>query len=167
MFYTRRMVEADLQQAFTVLNLNLDDYFAPEVVGFFLSQWPEGQFVATDISGRVVGVLCGARLSGDRASVSLLAVDGAYRGQGAGSALLDLLRRACFMSGIATVQLEVRTSNAGAIRFYTRRGFRIAEELPAFYNDGGDGYRMVCDLLTSSAGCRRRPSRRSRSPRPG
>lgn len=154
------MTGADLQQAFAVLNLNLDDYFAPEVIEFFLAQWPEGQFVATSVTGEVVGVLCGSRLSGGRASVALLAVDSRWRGEGVGTSLLDQVRRACMFSGIRTLQLEVRTTNASAIGFYTRRGFHIVETLPGFYNDGGSGYRMVCDVLTSAAGCRRRRTRR-------
>ena len=159
------MAETDVQQVFAVLNLNLDDYFAPEVVGFFLAQWPEGQFVATDLTGRVVGALCGARLDGGRASVSLLAVDSGSRGMGAGSALLDQFRRACVMSGIGMMQLEVRTSNAKGIEFYRKRGFTISERLPNFYNDGGDGYRMVCVLSgisPFSEGCRRRWNPRPR-----
>lgn len=160
-FIIRRMAETDLQQVFAVLNLNLDDYFAPEVVEFFLNQWPEGQFVAVSITGQVVGALCAGRLDGNRATVSLLAVDGPHRGCGAGSALLDALRRQCVMEGIPTIQLEVRVTNASAIGFYSRRGFSVTETLPRFYNDGGDGYRMVADALSpSSAGCRRRPTRR-------
>lgn len=167
-FLIRRMAETDLQQVFAVLNLNLDDYFAPEVVGFFLAQWPEGQFVATSVTGQVIGALCGGRLGGGRASVSLLAVDAPYRGSGAGSALLEALRRQCVMEGIQRIQLEVRTTNTSAMGFYSRRGFRVTESLPSFYNDGGDGYRMVADTLSpSSAGCRRRPNPPRRSPLPG
>lgn len=143
MFYIRRMTARDIDEVFTVLNLNLDDYFAPEVVGFFLAQWPEGQFVAESVTGGIVGALCGAKLDGGRASVSLLAVDSSARGKGAGTMLLDSLRRACMMEGIGTIQLEVRTTNVTAIEFYLHHGFTVAETLPRYYNDGGDGYRMV------------------------
>ena len=146
MFLVRRMTGADLEKAFSVINLNLDEYFAPEVIEFFLMQWPEGQLVAETLTGQFTGVLCGARLDQGRASVSLLAVDSAFRGMGAGSSLLDGLRRCCLMEGIRTIQLEVRTSNADAIRFYQKRGFTVTERLPCFYNDGGDGFRMASRL---------------------
>ena len=48
------------------------------------------------------------------------------------------------------VQLEVKSSNLGAIRFYERRGFIRAEELPGFYNDGSDGIRMVSSSFGSA-----------------
>ena len=92
------MTANDITDVFAVLNLNLDDYFAPEVIGFFLTQWPEGQFVAETYAGRIVGALCGSRLGGNRASVALLAVDSSVRGKGAGSALLSDLRQACLFS---------------------------------------------------------------------
>lgn len=140
------MTQADLMQVYGILNLNLDDYFSEDVVLFFLQQWPAGQFVATDYSGRIVGVLCGAMLDRGRASVSLLAVDGCCRGSGIGSSLLENLFVACRMNGLTSVQLEVRTTNLSAIGFYTRKGFVITENLPMFYNDGGSGYRMVRNL---------------------
>lgn len=142
-FYIRRMTANDIDGVFAVLNLNLTDYFAPEVVAFFLAQWPEGQFVAESVTGEIAGALCGARLGGNRASISLLAVDSRFRGRGAGTMLLDALRRACMMEGLTTIQLEVRTGNSSAIEFYKHHGFVLAENLPCYYSDGGDGYRMV------------------------
>ena len=142
-YYVRKTTAKDLDGIFAVINLNLDDYFAPEALEFFLNQWPEGQFVAESFTGQVVGALCAARLGPDRATVSLLAVDAAARGRGAGTSLLDALRRVCLMEGIRTIQLEVRAENSDAIGFYTKRGFVVSERLPRYYNDGGDGYRMV------------------------
>lgn len=54
------------------------------------------------------------------------------------------------MDGYSIIQLEVRTSNLLAKRFYEKRGFRVTERLCGFYNDGGDGYRMVMFV----SGCR-------------
>ena len=133
------MTANDVDDVFAVLNLNLGEYFAPEVIQFFLAQWPE----------QVVGALCGSKLAGNRASVSLLAVNSSMRGKGAGTSLMASLRRACMMNGIGTIQLEVRTTNEDAIRFYKRLGFSVSEFLPSFYNDGGDGYRMVSATFSS------------------
>ncbi len=145
----RKMTAKDIDSVFAVLNLNLDNYFAPDVIAFFLAQWPEGQFVAESVTGGIVGALCGARLDNGRASVSLLAVDFRSRGVGVGTSLLTALRRACVIEGISTIQLEVRTTNKFAIEFYTHHGFSVFESLPGFYNDGGDGYRMVSSVLGS------------------
>ncbi len=48
------------------------------------------------------------------------------------------------------MQLEVRKENEAAIRFYKARGFIIAEDLPVFYNNGGDGIRMIGATIQNS-----------------
>ena len=142
----RQATQSDLMGVYRVINSNLDDYFAESTLEFFMAQWPGGQFVSADLFGRIDGALCGAILDPGRVTVSLLAVDGSSRGKGIGTALLDFLKRRCFMEGRTTIQLEVRTTNTTAIRFYRRNGFEINETLTGFYNDGGSAYRMVCRL---------------------
>jgi len=139
----RIMRETDAQGAYSLMVSSLDEYYAPEVVQYFLMQWPSGQIVACDFSGRVIGYLAGARLGPGRASVSLFCVDPAYRSRGIGSMMLARFRQAAMMEGIGTIQLEVKENNASAIRFYTRNGFTVVERLERFYNDGSAGVRMI------------------------
>ncbi len=150
MTYIRQTGERDVEKVFYLMNSNLDDYFAPDVINFFMIQWPGGQLIAEDLFGNAVGAICGSRLDGGRASISLFAVDSAHRGSGIGSELLGAFRRRCMMDGLGTIQLEVRTTNESAIRFYERHGFVKTEYLRSFYNDGGDGYRMVLGTLSGT-----------------
>jgi ribosomal-protein-alanine N-acetyltransferase len=65
-----------------------------------------------------------------------IAVDPLARRQGYATALLDeMLRRA---GPDEPYTLEVRTSNAGAIRLYERFGFRSAGTRPRYYHDTGE-----------------------------
>ena len=143
MVMVRQAGQRDVEKIFAIINGNLDDYFSPDVINFFMMQWPGGQFIAEDIFGNPLGAICGSRLDGGRAAISLFAVSSMYRNQGVGTQLLEYFRRRCMMDGYPTIQLEVRTTNTNAIRFYERHGFVRTEHLPHFYNDGGDGYRMV------------------------
>lgn len=72
-----------------------------------------------------------------------IAVDLDYRGLGLGTALLqaglDHLRR----MEASCAELEVRTDNTDAIRLYERHGFRVADHLPRYYQNGDDAYLMV------------------------
>jgi len=142
----RQAGPGDAFRIYAVMNGNLDDYFAQEVIEFFLAQWPTGQFIAEDIFGNTEGALCGSRLSNGRVSVSLLAVNASKRGRGIGTSLLDSFKRRCFMEGHSLIQLEVRVGNPKAIGFYRRNGFEVSEHLPGFYSDSTDAYRMVCRL---------------------
>lgn len=148
----RRAGGADVPAMFRVFNGNLDAYFAPESLEFFMLQWPRGQFVACDLLGRVVGALSAYLLEDGAACVALLAVDEGMRDMGAGSALMDALTAESIGVGASRIQLETRVTNTAAISFYERRGFRRTEFLPGFYDNGGDGVRMVLDLGPSSAG---------------
>ncbi len=137
---------ADIPAMYRIYNGNLDDYFAPENLEYFMLQWPRGQLVAEPVTGGTAGALSSYILEDGAASIALLAVDAPYRGLGAGSAMLDALRIECLRNGIPRMQLEARVTNASAISFYERRGFRRTCILPALYSDGGDGVRMVLDL---------------------
>ncbi len=145
-FITRRAGGADVPGMYHVYNTNLDDYFAPENIEFFMMQWPRGQFVAEAITGGVVGSLSSYLLEPTVATITLLAVDAPYRSRGAGSALLDAFILVCMGSGISRIQLEARVTNSGAIRFYERKGFTVSGIIPGLYSDGGDAYRLILDV---------------------
>lgn len=139
----RKAVASDSADILRIVNTNLDDYFLPEVIDFFIMQWPDGQFLATDFIGNPIGTLVGAKLSGNRATISLLAVNTDVRSKGVGTALINRFRQECIINGITSIQLEVRTTNESAIAFYKKQGFTILERLDCFYNNGGSAFRMV------------------------
>lgn len=159
----RRAGGADVPAMYRVYNTNLDEYFAPESIEFFMLQWPRGQFVAEAITGGVAGALSSYIMEDGAATITLLAVDTAFRGLGAGTALMDAFLPEAVAAGAPRIQLEARETNLPAIEFYERRGFRITERLPGLYTDGGAGVRMVLDLSRASAASIRPPPLRSRS----
>ena len=146
MIIYRAMKAEDSIRIYALFNSNLDGSFSLDVIEYFFLFWPEGQIVAEDIFGNIVGAICGTRVKPGRASIALYAVDSKYRGQGIGTKLLDNYRTRCYMEGFSEVQLEVRVTNTRAIDFYKRQGFAIEETLPSLYAPGEDGYRMVLKL---------------------
>ena len=140
------MRASDLISVYTLMNTNLDGTFSMETIEYFVSMWPEGQFVAEDLFGNIVGALTGTRMSNRRASIALFAVDSRNRSHGVGTKLYDTFRMRCMMEGYSEIQLELRTSNVKAYTFYTNKGFRIVERLPSLYGPGEDGYRMVAPI---------------------
>lgn len=142
----RRAGGADVPSMFRIFNGNLDGWFAPESIEFFMLQWPRGQFIAVTLTGDRVGALSAYLLDGGTACVALLAVDGGYRGMGAATMMMDALTAECMAEGATRIQLEARVTNRTAISFYEHRGFRVTERLPGFYEDGGEAVRMVLDL---------------------
>lgn len=145
--FVRTMNETDLLAVHRIGTMSLDETFKTEVYLYFMMQWPAGQLVACDMIGNVCGFLSSARLDNGRIMISLFAVDLTHRNKGVATELLSNLRRRAMAEGFRTLQLEVRVTNANAIRFYEKRGFMITERLPGFYNDGGDGVRMIASVM--------------------
>lgn len=143
----RDMSESDLESVYAIASESLDQYYDPSVFYYFRTAWPAGQLVACDPAGRVIGFLTSSRAEGYSARIMMFAVSGMYRSRGTGSMLLNEFRRRCMMSGVRTMLLEVRTSNAAARRFYRRNGFMETEILNEYYTDGGQGLRMVAPVL--------------------
>ncbi len=146
MIICRNMSPEDGLAVFALINSNLDGSFSLDTIEYFISLWPEGQYVAEDLFGNIVGALCGTRLSNGRASLALFAVDAKYRGQGVGSRLFDSFRTKCRMEGFSEIQLELRTGNIVAYSFYSKRGFAVTELVDSLYGPGENGYRMVLRL---------------------
>jgi ribosomal protein S18 acetylase RimI-like enzyme len=76
-------------------------------------------------------------------SVATLA---AHRGHGLAGRLIDAAARAAKKEGYGRILLEVRQDAPAVIAFYEGRGFRKARSLPAYYEDGTDGWKMIKEL---------------------
>lgn len=78
----------------------------------------------------------------ETAHLSLLAVDPDSRRQGVGSALLQWLEQVAGVAGLERVQLEARRSNAAALAFYGRHGYRQTDTVAGMYLGVEDGVRL-------------------------
>jgi ribosomal-protein-alanine acetyltransferase len=74
-----------------------------------------------------------------------IAVATEHQGRGIGSYLLIECFELALRSELRTITLEVRPSNAGAIRLYERFGFRRVGRSPGYYADGEDAVVMLTD----------------------
>lgn len=109
-------------------------------------QWPEGFLVATNALGRPIGFLLGVMQVDREGRILMFAVDRDHRGQGVGTQLMQAFLERCRARGLRRVTLEVRVSNATAIRFYTDFRFSVVDLLRTYYSDGEDGYQMARDV---------------------
>jgi ribosomal protein S18 acetylase RimI-like enzyme len=77
--------------------------------------------------GRLILSLQGTRVEGGRAELAALAVAEYRRVAGVGSALVEAVARAVAVQGASQLWLVTTNDNLDALRFYQRRGFRLAE----------------------------------------
>jgi ribosomal-protein-alanine N-acetyltransferase len=101
-------------------------------------------FIVAEISG-TIGYMC-TSIEQKTGEIESIAVDPAFRRQGVASALMDYTLREMQASGITTVELQVRTTNTGGIRFWQNAGFSLSGILPNFYDDGAEALQMKKSL---------------------
>jgi len=82
----------------------------------------------------IVGFIAGRRVA-DEAEILNFAVALPSRRRGVGRALVEALLRVFDKGRVARVFLEVRESNAAAIAFYERLGFRLVGSRADYYQE--------------------------------
>jgi ribosomal-protein-alanine N-acetyltransferase len=88
-------------------------------------------YVARAADSRIVG-FCTCWVIDDELHVNTIAVDHPLRRQGVATALLNAVLG---LTGARRATLEVRRSNAAALRLYEKLGFRIAAVRPKYYGE--------------------------------
>jgi ribosomal-protein-alanine N-acetyltransferase len=142
-----RMTEADLE---AVLDIDVAAFREPRDVREkslreeLARSWAR-LFVAREDAGRIVGYLLYWHVV-DEAHVINVAVAPQERQRGIGRALVDHLLGQARATGIAKLLLEVRASNAAAIRLYESAGFTRFNVRDRYYGDGEDAVEMVLAL---------------------
>jgi ribosomal-protein-alanine N-acetyltransferase len=101
--------------------------------------------VLAEEEGEIIGY--GAiTIAGDSADIENIAVAEPYRHGGVGNKLLRALIGCAEVAGVQNVFLEVRVSNAEAMKLYLKHGFVGVYARPRYYKDGEDGLVMKKSL---------------------
>lgn len=124
----------------------LHEHYDPSLYSSLSTEWPNGFLIAADATDVPVGFLLGVNQVAGEARILMFAVERRQRMQGVGTLLMSTFLDRCRARGFRRVTLEVRVSNATAIRFYSRYQFSVVDLLRAYYSDGENGYQMARDL---------------------
>ncbi len=90
------------------------------------------------------------------ANLDLLAVPARYRRRGIGKRIVAWLETVALAAGIATVFVQVRKQNPGAIDFYRQLGFAFVDEAPGYYQGRESAIIMYKPLRSLVAGLEHR-----------
>lgn len=107
-----------------------------------IHRWWRDGFLVADLDGHPVGFLAAVISAEGQARILMFAVAAGFRDRGIGTQVMNAFINVAANRGIRRLELEVRQSNLGGIKFYQRYGFEIGFVLPSFYTDGEDGYKM-------------------------
>ena len=104
----------------------------------------------------------------ERAHLVLLAVRPSHRRTGIGQRLLEWLLESARVAGIASIHLELRSSNEAARRFYRAMGFYETVLVPGYYRSGEgrkEGALRMLRVLRTPGPVPTRGARRARKTR--
>ena len=94
----------------------------------------QAQILGAWLDGQMAGYVI-VYFAADESEFARIAVDEKVRRQGVAGALLDEMERVLAVKGIARLMLDVRKSNAAALRFYLSRGFKEDGVRKNFYTN--------------------------------
>jgi ribosomal-protein-alanine N-acetyltransferase len=137
---------ADLPQALEIepVSFRMVDAWSKPIFRKWYRRCPD-LFIVAEVSGIIAGYMC-TSIEQKTGEIESIAVDPAFRRQGVASALMDYTLTEMRASAITTVELQVRTSNTGGIRFWHNLGFSPSGILPNFYDDCGEALQMEKSL---------------------
>lgn len=124
----------------------LREHYDPSLYQSLSTEWPDGFLIGADPHDVPVGFLLGVSQVEGEARILMFAVDRHHRALGVGTLLMSSFLERSRARGYRRVTLEVRVSNATAIRFYTRFQFSVIDLLRAYYSDGENGYQMAREV---------------------
>ena len=141
-FRLRAFRPTDVPPISRIVGDALHEHYDPSLYLSLSQPWPDGFLVATNASDQPVGFLLGVHQVEGEGRVLMFAVERDWRRRGVGSALMDRFLELARLRGLKRATLEVRVSNATAIRFYARYRFSVIDLLRSYYSDGENGYQM-------------------------
>lgn len=89
-------------------------------------------YYVAEREGQIIGC-CGIRNIAGEGEITNVVVDAAYQNQGIGRKMMKYMLEKAAERGITVCTLEVRVSNAPAIRLYESLGFQGEGVRPRFY----------------------------------
>jgi ribosomal-protein-alanine N-acetyltransferase len=119
-------------------------YSRPELRAFLSPKTAEA--IVVERNRRVVAFVLGWRWSRTEGHVITLDVTAPARRRGLGRRLMLELERRFRTAGATRLQLETAATNAIAIRFYERLGYRKVAQLRSYYGSGLHAWRMAKTL---------------------
>jgi len=137
---------SDIPFVAAIVSEALHEHYDPSLYSSLGAEWPDGFLIAADSRDTPVAFLLGVNQVEREARVLMFAVERGHRTQGIGALLMTTFFDRCRARTFRRVTLEVRVSNATAIRFYSRYRFSVVDLLRAYYSDGENGYQMAREL---------------------
>jgi ribosomal-protein-alanine N-acetyltransferase len=140
--YKIRKFEA--KDMFSVIKLasdTLTEKYNPSLFNYFYETYPD-LFIVAEIGQKIIGFINGVKIDTMKVKILMLAVSEDYRKKNIASSLLTQFENAIIKEGMKEIELEVRTINKKATKFYQKSGYKIKEEINNYYRNSESAFIM-------------------------
>ena len=142
MLIIRKFKPDDMLSVVKLAYETLPENYNPSIFNYFYETFPDGLLVAEKLN-KIIGFIIGVKTSEEKGRILMLSVAEKNRRQNIGTALLKNMLEELVKHSVRHIELEVRTDNKKAIRFYQKQGFKIVDTIKNFYQNGEPAYLMT------------------------
>ncbi len=141
MIEIRTFEPKDIFSVIKLASQTLTEKYSPSLFSYFYETNPDG-FIIANFNYKIIGFLIGVKINNQKTKILMLSVSPKYQKQKIGTKLLEEFIKRGQKEKINKIELEVRTDNYKAIKFYEKHGFKIMLKRKEFYQDNKDAYTM-------------------------
>ena len=141
MLAIRPFQATDMFAIIKIASETLTEQYVPSLFNYFYETFPQG-FIIAEQHHKIIGFIIGIKITNDAARIIMLSVKQDYQQQQIGTKLLNKLIKTLENEKIKQINLEVRTDNKKAIKFYLKHGFKIIDTIKQFYQNGENAFIM-------------------------
>ena len=141
MLEIRSFQPTDTFKVIKLASITLTEQYNPTLFSFFYETYPQG-FLVAEKNHKIIGFLIGVKISNQKTKILMISVSPQFQKQKIGSKLLEEFIKRTQKEKINSIELEVRTDNIKAIKFYEKNGFKKTVKIKEFYQDNKDAYTM-------------------------
>jgi len=137
----RNVEPTDIFAVIKLTHETLTERYNPNLFNYFYETFQQG-FLVAEKNSKIIGFIIGIKTSPDSVRILMLGVSSNHRQQKIGTNLIKRFFEIMYENNVKKIDLEVRTNNEIAIKFYKKLGFNIGNVIPMFYQSGEDAYSM-------------------------
>lgn len=141
MFTVRQFEPKDMFAVIKLATKILSERYSPTLFTFFYEFSPESFLVAEE-HYKIIGFAIGVKQNTDIGRIVMIGTQPSKQKQGVGSLLIQQLLAYFKNQQVQFIELEVKTTNTDAVKFYQRYQFQIRETIPNFYQNNESAYLM-------------------------
>ena len=141
MYTIRKFEPKDIFSVIKLASETLTEKYHPTLFSYFYENYQKG-FLIAELGQKVIGFLVGIKTEEKRAKILMISVSRYQQRKKIGTKLLKEFEETVKNENIKEIELEVRTRNKKAIKFYQKHGYKIVDKVLDYYQNSDNAYIM-------------------------